>query len=584
MKESSNKRDLWKLYFWTLSYFKPYMFLTALYVFCGGLLIWGELMIPRRMGAVVDGVLPKGQLGVLITEMLFLSGIVVIILISKVAFNLIEIRLSNQITKNQQLELMKKLQTLGFSYYEKVPTGQILALFENDVKETQKTYTFLFPHLVYSMAQFFVPAVILMAKSPIFFFSAMVGNIIYVALNQYANKKIHFYLGLETKASHESQQFFYDGIVATPELKAMGSQSWFIQKTEDAFNDFRLSRMGSIFWRHFRFTTVGFTLTLSVVLFYVFGFQMIQSGELLVGEFIGYSFLMGLISRGFSVFFYIIPAQQHALNYARHLYAFLNLNPHVSESECREELDGALDIEFDNVSFSYANEKPILNQISLKIPVGQKTAFVGESGCGKSTLIKLLGRFYEVSSGEIRLGGKNIKNYSLHSLRQQLGYVFQEPYLFNASIEDNIKFGNLEARTEAVKNAAKKANAHEFIEKLENGYETQVGERGARLSGGEKQRIALARLFLKAPQIVLLDEATSALDNRVEARVKMAIDEFSEGRTLIGVAHRLSTIRDYDKIVVMDSGKIVEQGDYETLMEQKGYFYRLVMRGENNAV
>lgn len=584
MKASSNKGNLWKLYFWTLSYFKPYLLLTATYVLCGGVLIWGELMIPRRMGTLVDKVLPRRDSGLLMEEMLVLVAIVVIILLSKVAFNLLEIRLSNQITKNQQMDLMKKLQALGFSYYEKVPTGQILALFENDVKETQKTYTFLFPHLVYSLAQFLVPAVILLTQSPIFFLAAMVGNVLYVVLNGYANKKIHYYLGLETKAAQKSQQSYYDGIVATPELKAMGSQEWFLEKTVDAFNAFRVPRMGSIFWRHFRFTTVGFTLTLSLVLFYVFGLERVQSGALLLGEFIGYSFLMGLISRGFSVFFYIIPAQQHALNYAKHLHDFLNLSPDVLENHGSEEIGADYDIEFDRVSFAYSEDKPILNQVSLRIPAGQKIAFVGESGCGKSTLIKLLGRFYEVSSGEIRLGGKNIKNYSLQSLREHLGYVFQETYLFNMSIEDNIKFGAPEATKDRVIRAAKNAYAHDFIEQMEKGYDSLVGERGTRLSGGEKQRIAIARLLLKSPPIVLLDEATSALDNRIEAEVKRALDAFSRGKTVISVAHRLSTIRDYDTIVVFDSGQVVEQGDYETLMDLKGYFYRLVMRGEANAL
>lgn len=585
LEKELGKKELLKLYLWTLSYFKPFILQTFLYVLCGGIMIWGDLMIPRRMGYLIDNVVPLKDINLLINQILILCGIVILILIAKALFNLLQQIISYKITKNQQTDLMLKLQKLGFSYYEKVPTGQILSLFENAVNETQQTYTFLFPQFIYSLAQFAVPSIILIFSEPIFFFSAMVGNIIYVFINHTANKKIQYYLSVETKAAQVSQQSLYDAIEATTELKVMGSKDWFIERTIEDFNKFRVARMWSTFWRHFRYTTVGLTLTISIILFYFYGLNLVQNGELLLGQFIGYSFLMGLVSRGFSVFFYIIPAQYNALNYAKYLYDFLNLKLDVIEdaNSVDAQID-KFDIEFKNVSFSYNNYQPVIDDVSFTIPAGKKTAIVGGSGSGKSTLLKLIGRFYDVTQGEILIGGHDIKKLKLNSLRQNFGYVFQDTYLFNLSIKDNISFGNPDAKEEEVVQAAKEASAHQFITETEAGYNTVLGERGVRLSGGQKQRISIARMLLKKPQIILLDEATSALDNVTESAVKNSLERLSSGRTVVTVAHRLSTIREYDKIIVLDGGKIAEQGTYETLMEEKGLFHALVMRGDSNDV
>lgn len=572
-----------KLYFWTLSYFKPVLLLTLLYVICGGAMIFGELMIPRRIGYLIDNIIPLNKISLLVNQILLLFGIVVLILIVKSIYNLLEQVISNKIIRNQQTELMLHLQKLGFSYYEKVPTGQILAIFVNSVNQTQQTYTFLFPQFIYSLAQFVVPSIILLYSEPKFFIAAMAGNILYIGLNHVANKKIQYYLDIETNASQASQQSLYDAIEATTELKITGSKEWFQKRTMEYFDEFRAARMWSLFWRHFRYTTVGLTLTLSIVLFYYFGLRLVVNGSLSLGMLVGYSFLMSLISRGFSVFFYIIPAQYNALNYAKYLFDFLKLQPDVTEENCQYIGDiDSFDIQLSNISFAYSENQLLINNITYTIPEGKKIAIIGESGCGKSTLLKLIGRFYDVSKGEIIIGGHDIKNVELNKLRQNIGYVFQDTYLFNMSIKENIRFGNPEATDSEVMEAAKRGKAHEFIMETEDGYETIVGERGSRLSGGQKQRISIARMILKNPKIILLDEATSALDNATEASIKKTLDEFSCGKTVIAVAHRLSTIKDYDCILVLEDGRIAEQGTYESLIDKKGIFYGLVMKGVRN--
>jgi subfamily B ATP-binding cassette protein MsbA len=232
-------------------------------------------------------------------------------------------------------------------------------------------------------------------------------------------------------------------------------------------------------------------------------------------------------------------------------------------------------IKLENVCFSYG-DVPVLKNINLFIPKGETVALVGESGSGKSTLADLIPRFYDVSSGSISIDGVDIRNFLVQDLRGRIGIVSQESILFNDSIRGNIAFGRLGASFEEIQEAAKSANAHDFILKQENGYDTSIGDRGNKLSGGQKQRISIARAILKNPEILILDEATSALDADSEKQVQEALEQLMQNRTSIVIAHRLSTIKNADIIVVLSKGEIVEQGTHEELMKAKGEYYRLI--------
>ena len=243
------------------------------------------------------------------------------------------------------------------------------------------------------------------------------------------------------------------------------------------------------------------------------------------------------------------------------------------------ELDGK--IEFKNVVYAYDDEKDVLNGISMTIDKGKKYALVGPSGGGKTTICHLIPHFYNVTSGEIFIDGKEIHTLTAESLRRNIGIVQQDIYLFNASIRDNILYGKLDATEDEVVEAAKRANIHDYIMTLEKGYDTVIGERGVRLSGGQKQRLSIARVFLKNPPILILDEATSALDNTTEILIQEALDELCKGRTTLVVAHRLSTIKNADEIAVVAEGKIAEQGTHDELVQKDGIYadlYRLQFR------
>ena len=243
----------------------------------------------------------------------------------------------------------------------------------------------------------------------------------------------------------------------------------------------------------------------------------------------------------------------------------------IEGNEICPKLEG--DISFEHVSFQYkSSKKGILNDISFNIPHGKKVALVGPSGGGKTTICHLIPRFYDINEGTIKLDNKDIKNFTLESLRKQIGIVQQDVFLFGGTIKDNILYGNLDASEEELIDAAKKANIYEYIMSLPNGFDTDIGERGVKLSGGQKQRLSIARIFLKNPSILILDEATSALDNTTELLIQKALDELCKNRTSIVVAHRLSTIRNADKIIVISEGKIKEEGTHEELISKNGAY------------
>ncbi len=245
------------------------------------------------------------------------------------------------------------------------------------------------------------------------------------------------------------------------------------------------------------------------------------------------------------------------------------------EPDAVELLQTKGEIQFDNVTFEYPDDhNQVFSNLNLEIHAGEKVAIVGPSGGGKTTLCNMIPRFYEATSGSIRLDGRDIREYTLKSLRGNIGIVQQDVYLFSGTVFENIAYGRENASRDEVIEAAKKAGAHEFISELKDGYDTYVGERGVKLSGGQKQRISIARVFLKNPQIIILDEATSALDNESEFAVARSLAKLSEGRTTLTIAHRLSSIRNADRILVLTEEGIVEEGNHETLLERKGIYYQ----------
>jgi subfamily B ATP-binding cassette protein MsbA len=308
-----------------------------------------------------------------------------------------------------------------------------------------------------------------------------------------------------------------------------------------------------------------------------FGGKLVLNGEILSGSsFIGYVALFSQIINPSKALSQAVYNVNRGIATLDRLNEILEAPIVVEEAKNPVELNGFNEsIEFKDVQFAY-NDTTILNHINLHIQKGKTIALVGSSGAGKSTLADLVPRFHDVSAGSLFIDGKNIKDYSLYSLRQQISIVTQEPILFNDTIAANIALGKPDATIEEIKEAARIANAYDFISKKEQGFDTMIGDRGSKLSGGERQRLTIARAVLKNPPILILDEATSALDTESEKLVQDAINNMMQHRTSIVIAHRLSTIRHADEIIVLHKGTIVERGNHDELLAQNGYYKKLI--------
>ena len=322
------------------------------------------------------------------------------------------------------------------------------------------------------------------------------------------------------------------------------------------------------------FSGTNFLTAMMNVIILAGGGYCVYAGVITVGDMVAYMLFINMFVTPIKKLIQFVEMFQNAITGYVRFEELMNVQPEKEDEHAQELTDVKGEITFDNVTFQYDEGKEVLSNISLTFPQGKMVAIVGPSGGGKTTLCHLIPRFYEISSGSISVDGQDIRTVTRSSLRQKIAIVQQDVFLFTGTIFDNIAYGKLGASREEVIEAAKKANIHDYIMSLPEGYETFVGERGVKLSGGQKQRISIARVFLKNPPILVLDEATSALDNVTENYIQDSLDELCKNRTTIVVAHRLSTIKHADEIIVMDRDGIQERGTHAQLLEKENGIYK----------
>lgn len=575
MKQYNKKRL--SVYLWLLSFLKPYMGLLILFVTTGAVLILCEMAIPLFIQTFIDKVIVQNNSKLFFNAIICLIAVIIIMFAFMALDNKLRRILPEKVSKDLQYSVFRHLRVLGFSYFERKPVGETLSLLNTEVLAVQDIFRYYLPASILMLISLIFPFCIISYKDYRFSIIIIACYLLYFTYGPYMDKKVVLHLKKQTDTKTALDKKTYDSVSGAQEVRAYNAEAWELKRFVNKFESYKNARLNSLFYRLLRPALCVVTTNLGNIAFFIFGSFLVKNGEMTVGEFTAYIFYFMMVMRVINGLSYVFTEQMHLLGQAEKLYDFMKTSPDVVEVSNPKLLPKTTgNISFKNVSFSYPTRANVINDLSLEIKPGQRVAFVGTSGSGKSTALKLIDRFYDPESGEITLDGISLKELSLSEIRKNIGYVFQETYLFGTSIKENIRFGNPEASDEDVIEAAKAAYAHDFIMETEQQYETLVGERGVKLSGGQKQRIALARMFISNPSIILLDEATSALDNVSEAYIKNALHNLSSGRTTIAVAHRISTVMDYDQIVLLKDGSVAETGTYDELLERKGLFYTLL--------
>lgn len=569
-----------KMYFWVLSFLRNYMWLVIAFLLLG-LLIHGITMsIPRLIQHFIDNTLPMKDKQSLIKVLGFLVIGVVVLLCAKAINNMLQRIISERTLRDIQISLFAQLRRLGFSYYERHSTGETLSMFTSEAQAITNIYRHHLPQAIHLL--FMVIIALVMVFQIHFMLSLIIvpSLLLYYLFGARFAKKAAF----ASRTSHDSRmevnQTIYNLLSGMQEIRANHKQAWSFKQLSEKCSVWRKKAIITMFWLQSRGTVRKSLVHFGLFAVFVIGIILVKNDQISVGEFVAFVLYYEVAIGRVTTLITNLTEQRVLMYQIERIYGMAAETPEVEEPVSPAYLQKVTgELEFRNVHFHYRSDVPVLRGIDLNIRPGERVAIVGTSGNGKSTLLKLVGRFYDPAAGEVRLDGIPLTRLSNDQIRGSIGYVFQETYLFGNSVKENIRFGCPDATDKEIVQAAKAAYAHDFICELPQGYDTLVGERGVKLSGGQKQRIAIARMFIKNPQIVLLDEATSALDNVSEYEVQKALESLLKGRTTLAVAHRLTTIMDYDMIVVLDQGQVAEADTYNALMERKGLFYRLVEGG-----
>ncbi|KUK82205.1 MAG: ABC-type multidrug transport system, ATPase and permease component [Mesotoga prima] len=559
-----------------IAYYRPHLRLFILDMACAFMIAGIDLVFPRFTTLALDNYIPSGNMrGIVI-----ISVIMAMLFILRAVFNYIVNYWGHvvgvRMEYNMRKDIFSHLQTLSFSYFDKVRTGKIMSRIVNDLREITELAHHGPEDLFISVVTLVGAFVILMQNDwrlTLVVF-AYIPFMIWYGIKKRQKMARAFRLVRKKIANVNAQ--LENSISGIRVAQSFTNEEFEKNKFDLGNQEFKESRQFA--FKSMAEMTTGIDLMMNMlkVTVLALGGYLTYSGEITIGAFVAYFLYVDLFLQPIRRLMQFAQQYEDGMSGFERFVEIMETKSSITDSPDAVELtDVRGDVRVEGVSFAYDGGENVLKDISLHIPAGEMVALVGPSGGGKTTLCHLIPRFYDVNSGKITIDGIDIRNVTLHSLRSHIGIVQQDVFLFAGSIRDNIAYGKGDATDEEIVEAAKRANIHDFILSLENGYDSYVGERGVMLSGGQKQRISIARVFLKNPPLLILDEATSALDNETELKIQESLEALSKGRTTLVIAHRLSTIKNADEIVVITSDGIIERGSHDELLEKGGHYARL---------
>jgi len=574
-KKNAQKETLLKVW----NYIKKYRLLVLFSIFFAGLVVALTLYLPILVGEAIDYIVEPGKVQFDVIREILLKTVVLAVLTAVLQWlmNMLNNTITYNVIADIRKDVFERLQILPLKYMDNHPSGDIVSRVITDADQFADGLLMGFSQLFTGVVTILGTLVFMLSIHPGIALVVICLTPLSLLVANFIAKNTFSLFQIQSRTRGE-QTAFIDEMIGNQKIVQAFSKEAAALEVFDEMNE-RLEKcsLKAIFFSSLTNPCTRFIN--SVVYAGVAlsgGIVAISGGGITIGGLSCFLSYAKQYTKPFNEISSVITELQNAIACAGRILALLEEEPQIPEPENAVALEEAKgNISFENVSFSYVPKQKLIQNMNLKVLPGQKIAIVGPTGCGKTTLINLLMRFYDVTEGSISVDGKDIREITRKSLRKNYGMVLQETWLKEGTVFENIAMGKPEATLEEVVQAAQGAHAHSFIKRLPNGYDTYLSEDGGSLSQGQKQLICIARIMLMLPPMLILDEATSSIDTRTEMKIQEAFGKLMEGRVSFIVAHRLSTIRDADVILVMKDGNIIEQGGHEELLARKGFYYNL---------